>query len=330
MAAGGEVEPPHAQGGLRDAHAVRVGPGALGADVHGDLAEVEIRPDARRGGQARLPVDRADHAAGQLPRRAAVQAQVGRQVHEHLVHRVDVDVLRRDKAQVDGVDARAVVQRERHARPRAEEAQRPVRMRGQLPRAVRFARKGLRPRAGQALRVDRAHPLPHLKEPRPPGHALRLERRRDRKADGLVRPLLVRDDQVRVHRVQTPLHALHRSIEGLQVYGGIRPLLHARTSPSQRNIDEHTIPSFASIVPRARRRCNADRTGFPLEIFPSDFQKTGAVPIERLRPVPPLAARGFGRLIGPLAQTLGLQERGCAPFAFAPCRLLNRTRKNGQ
>ena len=84
----------------------------------------------------------------------------------------------------------------------------------------------------------------------------------------------------------------------------------------------------------------------------------------RLRPVPPLAARGVGRLIGPLAQTLGLQERGrapfafatCrlspargggrligplahtlglqergrAPFAFAPCCLLNRTRKNGQ
>ena len=40
----------------------------------------------------------------------------------------------------------------------------------------------------------------------------------------------------------------------------------------------------------------------------------------RLRHVPPLAARGFGRLIGPLAQTLGLQERGCAPFAFATCR----------
>ena len=39
-------------------------------------------------------------------------------------------------------------------------------------------------------------------------------------------------------------------------------------------------------------------------------------------------ARGVGRLIGPLAQTLGLQERGRAPFA--PCRLLNRTRKNGQ
>ena len=37
--------------------------------------------------------------------------------------------------------------------------------------------------------------------------------------------------------------------------------------------------------------------------------------------MPPLAARGFGRLIGPLPQTLGLQERGCAPFTFAPCRL---------
>ena len=50
----------------------------------------------------------------------------------------------------------------------------------------------------------------------------------------------------------------------------------------------------------------------------------------RLRPVPPLAARGVGRLIGPLAHTLGLQERGRAPSAFATCRRLNRTRKNGQ
>ena len=103
---------------------------------------------------------------------------------------------------------------------------------------------------------------------------------------------------------------------------------------------------------------------FPSKFFPRIFKKTGAVRTERLRPVPPLAARGFGRLIGPLAQTLGLQERGrapfafatCrlspargvgrligpltqtlglqergrAPFAFAPCRLLNRTKKNGQ
>ena len=41
----------------------------------------------------------------------------------------------------------------------------------------------------------------------------------------------------------------------------------------------------------------------------------------RLRHVPPLAARGFGRRIGPLAQTLGLQERGRAPSAFATCHL---------
>ena len=57
------------------------------------------------------------------------------------------------------------------------------------------------------------------------------------------------------------------------------------------------------------------------------LQERGRAPFA---PEPPLAARGFGRLIGPLAQTLGLQERGRAPFAFAPCRLLNRTRKNGQ
>ena len=41
----------------------------------------------------------------------------------------------------------------------------------------------------------------------------------------------------------------------------------------------------------------------------------------RLRHVPPLAVRGVGRRIGPLTQTLGLQERGRAPSAFATCRL---------
>ena len=50
----------------------------------------------------------------------------------------------------------------------------------------------------------------------------------------------------------------------------------------------------------------------------------------RLRHVPPFAGPGGGRRIGPLAHTLGLQERGRAPFAFAPCCLLNRTRKNVQ
>ena len=39
-----------------------------------------------------------------------------------------------------------------------------------------------------------------------------------------------------------------------------------------------------------------------------------------LRPVLPFAGPGGGRRIGPLAQTLGLQERGRAPFAFATCR----------
>ena len=67
-------------------------------------------------------------------------------------------------------------------------------------------------------------------------------------------------------------------------------------------------------------QCRSNR--FSLRNFSLGFSKkqapsapSGFAPC-RLSP-----ARGVGRRIGPLAQTLSLQERGRAPFTFAPCRL---------
>ena len=68
-----------------DAHAVRVRLGVLGPDVHGDLAEVEVGPDARGGGDARGLQHVLDDPLGQLPGRETVGVQVARHVHQHLV-----------------------------------------------------------------------------------------------------------------------------------------------------------------------------------------------------------------------------------------------------
>ena len=70
---------------LGDAHAVRVRLGVLGPDVHGDLAEVEVGTDARRGGDARGLQHVQNDPLGQLPGREPVGVQVVGHVHQHLV-----------------------------------------------------------------------------------------------------------------------------------------------------------------------------------------------------------------------------------------------------
>ena len=66
----------------------------LGRDVEGDLGEEEVGPDAGRGADARLAANELDELYGEFARSLAVECQVGPNVDEDLVDRVDVDVLR--------------------------------------------------------------------------------------------------------------------------------------------------------------------------------------------------------------------------------------------
>jgi len=78
------------------------------------------------------------------------------------------------------------------------------------------------------LGVHLPHALVHLKQPRPAPDPIRLQRRRDRQADRLLRPLLIGHDEIRLQRVESPRRAFHRRIEGFEIDGKIGPVRHPR------------------------------------------------------------------------------------------------------
>ena len=187
---------------LRDAHAVPVGGGLLGHDVHRHLGEIEVRPDAHRrgdaGGGKHLPDHRARHdvrgAHALPPRLRLVAEEVARAVDEGLVHAVDVDILWSDVVEVDREDQGRDALILRHTRRRDVEL-----------------------RLGAVRGVVELDRLLRLEEPGAGGYADRLERGGDGEADRLVRARLVRHQQPRLQRVEPARHALHGGIVAFQI-----------------------------------------------------------------------------------------------------------------
>ena len=79
---------------LCDADAIFIRRDVLRHDVHGDLAEVEICSDARRGRDAGVVQYVQYDAHGEFPRGQAVGLEIGRCVDEYLVDGIDVNVVR--------------------------------------------------------------------------------------------------------------------------------------------------------------------------------------------------------------------------------------------
>ena len=65
----------------------------------------------------------------------------------------------------------------------------------------------------------------YLEYSAPPGHAPGTHRRRDRKADGLLRALRVGDHKICRQRIQPSLPTLHGSIERFQIYADVGSIL---------------------------------------------------------------------------------------------------------
>ena len=70
--------------------------------------------------------------------------------------------------------------------------------------------------------------LDHFKQAGSAGNAICLQGRSHRQADGFLRAALVRHHQVRVQRIQSSVHAFHRSVKTFQI---------------NCNIDSHRITS---------------------------------------------------------------------------------------
>ena len=210
---------------LSNAHAVLVGRDVLGDDIHSHLAEVEVGADAGGGGDARLAQHVANHAARQLMGGYLVSTQVVGDIHEDFVDRIDVDVLGGDVLHVDAENAGAIVDVIGHAGwcHMVGDGQFGVgfqfvvvgRLAGELPVGGFFP----------SFVVHLSHTLHHLEQTGASPDAVLFQRGCHRQTDGLLRAALVGHYQVGGQGVETPLDALHRGVERLEVDGDICALL---------------------------------------------------------------------------------------------------------
>ena len=229
----------------RNAHAVPVGLGLLGLDIHGDLGQKKIGADARCRRNAGIVQNVAHHRHGQLMRRHAVGTQVIRHIDKNLVDGIDDDVLRRNIFQIGSIDSAAVffIQAHPWRSDNVRNLQRRVFFYGfRIERGsgelilLRFRIALYRPGTDACLQsflVDLLHTLDHLKQARPAGNAVGFQGRRHGQADRLFRPALVGDDQIGRQWIQMTLYAFHAGVKALGVDGHILPNLfrHAYRSP---------------------------------------------------------------------------------------------------
>ncbi len=72
-----------------------------------------------------------------------------------------------------------------------------------------------------ALFVDHPDFLHHFKQSRTAGNSVCLQGRRYSQTDGFLCAAGIGDDKVRAQRIQSPVHAFGRSVEGLQIDGNV-------------------------------------------------------------------------------------------------------------
>ena len=137
-----------------------------------------------------------------------------------------MNILRRHIPGIDIIYSGAVINVMGHAGLGHDIVQLQMGIKGQLTGQAGFAGEVPAPEPATAAGILRLYLLHHLKQPGPAGNAIGLQRRSDSQADGLFRAAAVSHHKAGVQRVQPPLHALHRGIEGLQVNGDIGSVPH--------------------------------------------------------------------------------------------------------
>ena len=190
-------------------------------DVHSDLGQIQVRADARRGGDPGRGEDFPDQFHCEVAGGEFVEFQIRSRVDEHLVDGIDVDVVRRDVFQIDAVNLRTDLDVTRHSRHGNDVIQFQGRVRRQFRSARGFAAEAVSRREAQPLGVDLPDLLHHFEQTRSSGDAAGFQRRGDCEADRLVRPGLIGHHQIGRERVELPVGALRRGVKGLQVNGDI-------------------------------------------------------------------------------------------------------------
>ena len=170
----------------RDADTVFIRSDMFGDDVQRSFAEVEVGTDPRGGGNSSGVKYIFDHPLCEFPRGQAGSLKIGRDVHEHLVDGIGVDIFRRHISQVDAVDLSGDPFVFCHPR--------------YCDNIVDLC-----------MAADLVLPdlLLCLEEPWPSWDALCLQRGGDRQTDRLVGSGLVRYQQVCLKRIESPMNTFY-------------------------------------------------------------------------------------------------------------------------
>ena len=151
-------------------------------------------------------------------------------VDEHLIHRINVDVLGGDVAQIDGVDARAVLHVSGHAGRGDDVIDREAGVLLQLLGEGGLAGEAAAGGGQLPLGIDDGDLLNDLEQSGAAGDADGLQRRGDGKADGFFGAGEVGDDEIDGEGVQPPIDTFDRGIKGFEVDGEVGSFLHFLSS----------------------------------------------------------------------------------------------------
>ena len=173
----------------------------FGDNIHRHFAEVEVCANSRSCRDTACREDIQNDLHGKVMGRQLVGGEVVGDIHEHLVDGVDDDVLRCDILHVNLIDAGAVLHVVCHSRRRNDKVNGEGWVLLQLGEEIRRAFQLSPRRVMLPSGVCFLDALLDFKQPPAPGNAVTFERGCDRKADGLVRPALICNDEVCVQRV---------------------------------------------------------------------------------------------------------------------------------
>ncbi len=198
---------------LRDAHPVLVRLNMLRLNIHGNLAQVKVAANPRRGRDSCLHQHIPYDGHGQLLRSHLIGGQIMGHIQKHFVNGIHMDVLRRNILQVNLINPGTVFHIQGHPGRRHHVGKFQGSIGPQLGVIAGSAGKSPPRRFGPPPIIFLPHLLNHLEQPGPSRNPIGFQRGRYCQADSFFRTALICHHQIGNQGVHIPLHALHRCIE---------------------------------------------------------------------------------------------------------------------
>ena len=198
-----------------DAHAVFICREVLCYDIHCNLAEKKIRPDAGSSGDSCRIHDIENNFTGKFAGSHSAGGQIIRNVHKNLVDGINDDILRRDIFHIDGINSGAAFHIMCHLGRRDQKINGECRILRKLREKIGCTGKYLSGRMLFSFDIDFPDSLLYFKKTTSSGHAKAFQRWCDSKTDGFVCTADVCHDKVGVKGVKAALPTFYGSVKGL-------------------------------------------------------------------------------------------------------------------